>query len=793
LEMIVAILGVLKAGGAYVPLDAAYPRERLAFILEDTQSPVLLTQSQLLRNLPEPIARVVCLDTDGEAIARESAENPSSAVAAGNLAYVIYTSGSTGKPKGVLISHYNVVRLFEATYPWFHFDEKDVWTLFHSYAFDFSVWEIWGALLYGGRLVVVPYWVSRSPGVFYTLLRTEQVTVLNQTPSAFRQLIVAEEALGTAKDLTLRLVIFGGEALELNSLKPWFDRHGDRSPQLVNMYGITETTVHVTYRPLTIADLDKAPGSVIGGPIPDLQVYVLDQHLQPVPIGVPGELYVGGAGLARGYLNRPELTAEQFIPNPFGDKSGARLYKSGDLARYLPNGDIEYLGRIDHQVKLRGFRIELGEIETALSQHPAVRETVVLAREDISDEKRLVAYIIPDQKQAPRISELRSFLNKKLPDYMVPSAFVTLDALPLTPNGKVDRRMLPVPEMVRPDLEKAFVAPRDMLELQLTTIWEQVLGLQSVGVRDNFFELGGHSLLVVRLFAQIERVFGKNLPLATLFQAPTVEQLANILRREEGAASWPSLVAIQSGGSNRPFFCIPGNLGNVFVDLGDLVRHLGPDQPVYGLQDGIQNPSQIEALAAHYVDEIRSVQPEGPYLLGGVCSGGVVAFEMARQLQAEGQKVALLALIEPPPPSVPGLQAYFDLMLPALRLALPRFSHHSRVLLQHSSAERGTYLRLKAKLVANIWAVARYIPQTYAGQVTLFLSNKSAAGSLKDHRLDWQELAAGGLEVHVVPGSHDAITRTHDAILEESQVQVLAGQLRTCIDSVLADECGSKA
>jgi thioesterase domain-containing protein/acyl carrier protein len=562
-----------------------------------------------------------------------------------------------------------------------------------------------------------------------------------------------------------------------------------RGASLWNMYGPTETTIWST-----VYEVRAGNGPIpIGRPIANTQIYVLDRHLQPVPVGVPGELYIGGDGLARGYLNRPELTAERFIPNPFGDKPDARLYKSGDLARYLPNGDIEYLGRIDHQVKLRGFRIELGEIETALGQHPAVREAVVLAREDIADEKRLVAYIIPDQKQAPSISELRSFLNRKLPDYMIPSSFVTLDALPLTPNGKVDRRTLPAPDMLRPDLEKAFVAPRDRLELQLTKIWEQVLGLQSIGVRDNFFELGGNSLLVVRLFAQIEGVLGKNLPLATLFQAPTVEQLANILRREGGSASWASLVAIQSGGSDRPFFCIPGNLGNVFVDLGDLVRHLGPDQPVYGLQDGIHNPSQIEALAAHYVDDIRSVQPEGPYLLGGVCSGGVIAFEMARQLQAKGQRIALLALIEPPPPLVPGLRAYFDLMVSALRLALPRFSHHSRALLQHSPAERGTYLRLKAKLVANMWAIARYIPQTYPGRVTLFLSNKSATGSLKHSRLDWQELAAGGLEVHVVPGSHDAITRTHDAILEESQVQILAGQLRTCIDSVLADECGSKA
>jgi amino acid adenylation domain-containing protein len=788
LEMVVGLLGILKAGGAYVPLDPTYPKERLAFMLEDAQAPVLLTQQRLMAELPKHRAEVVCLDTDWEAIARESEENPVSGAMADNLAYVIYTSGSTGKPKGVLVSHHNVVRLFEATQPWFHFDDSDVWTLFHSYAFDFSVWEFWGALFYGGRLVVVPYWVSRSPEAFYDLLCTEGVTVLNQTPSAFRQLIRAEESSGSAKDLPLRLVIFGGEALELQSLKPWFDRHGDQCPQLVNMYGITETTVHVTYRPLTVKDLNKAQGSVIGGPIPDLQVYILDQQLQPVPIGVPGEMYIGGAGLSRGYLNRSELNAERFTPNPFSDKLGARLYKSGDLARYLPNGDIEYLGRMDHQVKIRGFRIELGEIETVLGQHPTVRETVVMARKDILGDNRLVAYVVPNQKPAPTTNELRSFLKRKLPEYMVPSTFMFLDALPLTPNGKVDRRALPAPDRVRPELERAFVAPRTPIEEMLAGIWAEVLGLEKVGIHDNFFELGGHSLLTVRLFTQIEKTFGKKFPLATLFQAPTIEQLASVLRQKGWSTPWSSLVAIQPSGSKPPFFCVPGILGNVFVDLGDLVRHLGPDQPFYGLQDGIQNPSQIKASAAHYVDEIRTVQLEGPYLLGGVCSGGVVAFEMAQQLQAQGQKVALLALVEPSPLSVPGLRTHLDLLVSILRRLAQRSGHHSRNLLQRNSAERGAYIRLRAKLVANSWALRRYAPRPYPGQIHLFLTSESLEKSSRNSRLGWRELATSGAEVHVIPGTHDAITRTHNAIPEESHLQVLAEQLRACIDGALTDD-----
>ncbi len=352
-ELVVGILGILKAGGAYVPLDVAYPRERMAFMLSDAQVTLILTQSHLATQLGDHHAETVCLDKDWPQIALHPRSRPESALTPQNLAYVIYTSGSTGQPKGVLITHDNVVRLLTATEAWFHFDPNDVWTLFHSCAFDFSVWELWGTLCYGGRLVVVPFGVSRSPETFYRLLCETGVTVLNQTPSAFRQLIRAEESLGQSPALALRYVIFGGEALDLKTLKPWFDRHGDERPQLVNMYGITETTVHVTYRPLRATDVAKS--SVIGVPIPDLQVYLLDEHQQPVAAGQPGEICVGGAGLSRGYLNRPELTAQKFVPNPFSQQPDARLYRSGDSGRYLPDGDLEYLGRIDQQSK-SGFR-----------------------------------------------------------------------------------------------------------------------------------------------------------------------------------------------------------------------------------------------------------------------------------------------------------------------------------------------------------------------------------------------------------------------------------------------------
>jgi amino acid adenylation domain-containing protein len=506
--------------------------------LQDSQVRVMLTQSKLLSQLPKmtgderpttddnapsslPGCSVVCLDTDWELAARESEGNLFGKAIADNLAYVIYTSGSTGKPKGVLINHCNVTRLLQATHSWFHFDQHDVWTLFHSYAFDFSVWEMWGALLYGGRLVVVPYWVSRSPEMFHKLLSEKNVTVLNQTPSAFRQLIQAEESSIEPGELALRLVIFGGEALEFGTLKPWLDRYGDQRPRLVNMYGITETTVHVTYRPITAADLSGRRDSLIGVQLPDLEIYLLDQNRNPVPIGVPGELYVGGAGVGRGYLNRPDLTADRFIPSPFSARAGERLYRSGDLVRYLPNRDLEYRGRIDGQVKVRGFRIELGEIEATLSQHAALRDVVVVSRKDEPNEQHLVAYMVSTE-QAPTVSELNSFLRERLPEYMVPASFVFLDALPLTPNGKVDRRNLPAPDQCRPEQESSFVAPRSPVEELLAKIWAELLKVERVGIHDNFFELGGHSLLITQVASRIQQAFQIHLPLRTLFEAPTI-------------------------------------------------------------------------------------------------------------------------------------------------------------------------------------------------------------------------------------------------------------------------------
>ncbi|MFA6231852.1 MAG: amino acid adenylation domain-containing protein [Rhodanobacter sp.] len=516
-QMVVALLAVLKSGAVYLPLDPTHPAERLAYQLHDAQVRVLVTDGTLLEGMPKGLVPV-CLDQQAEAIARYPASAPDVTVDPQNLAYIIYTSGSTGQPKGALITHACVMRLFAATEAQYGFSAKDVWTLFHAYTFDFSVWELWGALLYGGRLVVVPYGVSRTPRQFHQLLREEGVTVLNQTPSAFAQLMRTDE--DQARLSSLRLVIFGGEALNVSELKPWLKRYGDQRPQLINMYGITETTVHVTYKAVGHGDTQDS-ASLIGEPLADLQAYVLDDRLQLQPLSVAGELYIGGAGLARGYLHRAGLTAQRFIADPFG--SGERLYRTGDLARYRADGSLEYLGRADQQVKIRGYRIELGEIEAALLRQPGVKQAVVVAREDTPGEKRLVGYVTRNRQSSLSIGELREQLRQVLPSYMVPAAVMELEALPLTGNGKVDRKALPTPDLS--GQQKRYVAPRNAVEESLAAAWKAVLKLEQVGVEDNFFDVGGDSILALRVQAEAQKR-GCAFSLADLFKAQQIDRLA---------------------------------------------------------------------------------------------------------------------------------------------------------------------------------------------------------------------------------------------------------------------------
>jgi amino acid adenylation domain-containing protein/non-ribosomal peptide synthase protein (TIGR01720 family) len=522
-DLIIAMLGVVKAGGTYVPVDPKYPQERIEFTVIDCEAELILTTTLLSSLLPKSVP-TVCLDTEDAPYLTES-DAPVSIdrLKPEDGAYIIYTSGSTGKPKGVLVTQNNVTRLFSSTKHWFEFNENDVWTFFHSFAFDFSVWEIWGALFFGGRLVIVPYVESRDPQKFLQLLQQQKVTILNQTPSAFTQLLALENTSNSQALTQLRFIIFGGEALNLQSLRPWFDRYGEKT-RLVNMYGITETTVHVTYRPISRQDLENASGSLIGEPIPDLQIYLLDPHGNLLPPGVTGEIYVGGAGVTRGYFNRPEINGQRFVPHPFSPSS-ARLYRSGDLARFLPNGDLEYLGRIDDQVKIRGFRIEIGEIEAVLSQVPEVRENIVVVHSGDDHEKQLIAYLVCNLGTQPSIETLRNHLQQSLPDYMVPSRFIYLDKFPLTPNGKIDRKALPKPEFSRENLAVSFVPPETEEEQILAKIWQQVLGVNRVGRLDNYFALGGDSIRSIRVCSLAEAA-GLKLKLEQVFSHPILSELA---------------------------------------------------------------------------------------------------------------------------------------------------------------------------------------------------------------------------------------------------------------------------
>jgi amino acid adenylation domain-containing protein len=537
LEMVVGVLGILKAGGAYVPLDPGYPQERLVFMLENANVPVLLTTETLVSRLPDYQAQVVYLDDDWQEISQESDRNPISKVTTQDLAYLIYTSGSTGKPKGVQILHSALVNFLSAMRLSPGLTQADTFLSVTPLSFDIAALELYLPLIVGARVVVVSREVAADGTRLLERLASSGATIMQATPATWRMLLAA----GWQGSESLK-ILCGAETLN----RELAIQLRERGTELWNLYGPTETTIWSTAYKVDSQKSDFRAGEVIsiGRPIANTQLYVLDQDQQPVPVGIIGELHIGGLGLARGYLNRPELTSETFISNPFNDVSTSRLYKTGDLVRYRPDGTLEYISRMDYQVKIRGFRIELGEIEALLNQHPGVRETVVLAQEKVQGDKRLIAYIVTDQKLAPSINDLRRFLKQKLPDYMVPSVFVPLEALPLTPNGKVDRNALPVPDYVCPDIDVAYVMPRNEVEQTIAKIWQDILGVKQVGIHDNFFELGGHSLLATQVISQMRKIFQVELPLRHLFEAPTVADQAFTIQQKQGDKDPQSLNAI---------------------------------------------------------------------------------------------------------------------------------------------------------------------------------------------------------------------------------------------------------
>jgi surfactin family lipopeptide synthetase A len=778
-EMVVGLLGILKAGSAYVPLDPAYPRDRIAFMLENAEVPILLTEAALAENLPSGAAKVVLIDSDWPEITKQSQESPALNLSPENRAYVIYTSGSTGKPKGVEIPHRAVVNFLTTMADRPGMTARDRLLAVTTLSFDIAGLEIYLPLTQGASLEILSREVASDGNQLLPKLKSSGATVMQATPATWRMLLEA----GWKGDPRLKILI-GGEAVSQKLASQLLERSGS----VWNVYGPTETTIWST-----TSKLEPGLTAVtIGRPIGNTEIFILDKQLQPVPVGVAGELHIGGDGLARGYLKRPELTAEKFIVHPLNPDPKARLYKTGDLVRYLPSGNIEFLGRIDHQVKIRGFRIELGEIEAVLRLHPGINEAVVVVREDVPGEKRVVAYFVAINGAAPTTAELRSFLKEKLPEYMLPSVFVALKRMPLTPNGKVDRRALPTPDQADFASKETFAAPKDVVESQLVQLWEAVLGVRPIGVRDNYFELGGHSLVAVRLMKRIEETFGRTLPIATLLQAPTIEQLATILRDKGSSPAWSCLVPIQTAGSKPPFFCIHGANGAV-VRFYDLARYLGADQPFYGLQaNGLEAGhlchARAEDMASHYIKEIRKVQQEGPYFLGGYSFGGAIAFEMAQQLAAQGQGDTLVVLFDtnfpsgghsaaPKAKSTSTSSAVLGLFRSP---ADERWNYLSRMVTAPFRAmERWTYVfRLPANVKrvrkACLQAERNYVPRAYPGRVILFRSSHVALGQVSDPRAGWSTYASG-LETYEIEGNHENV-------LLEPQVRFVAERLKTCLD-----------
>jgi amino acid adenylation domain-containing protein len=812
-DFIIALLAILKSGSAYLPMDRIDPKERIEFMVRDSEAPLLITEHRFVDELPSTAAKVIYLDVDSRKIAAEPNANLPSTITSENLAYVIYTSGSTGKPKGSCIPHRAVNRLVMNA-DFVQLGPSDVMAQVSNGSFDAATWEIWGALLNGAKLVIITRDMVLSPAEFCEQLRGERVTAMFLTTALFHQL--ASDVPGCFR--TLRHLLVGGAAVEPR----WVGEVLKNGPpqRLLNAYGPTETTTFATWHEVK-AVREGAMTVPIGRPVANTRLYVLDDHMQPVPVGARGELYIGGDGVGCGYLQRPELTGQNFVPDPFCSEAGARLYKTGDWVRYLPDGNVEFIGRIDLQVKIRGFRVEIEEVESVLGQHPGVRECAVTARADMPGEKRLVAYVVLDDQQPPKLSELRDFLGAKLPEYMVPSLFVPMEALPLMPNRKVNRAALPAPSATRPELTEKPVAPRDALELQLARIWESVLGVHPIGLQDKFFQLGGHSLLAVKLLAKIEKSFGRRLSLAALFQFQTIEQMASVLRKSLAPPPRSAVVEVQPEGSKPPIFFVHGVGGGMFWGYINLARHLGTDQPVYALRsrglDGQEEWGRIEEMATDYVRDVRAFQPRGPYYLGGYCFGGNVAYEMARQLHAQGEQVALLALINCAPPNstytrvkwtplycmrflgnlfwwiwnffhwpTNQRRGFFGWKMRVLKKGIHRLFHPSPAASNEVDVERVVNLSLYPEDQRGLWethvrALVNYHPKSYPGCVTLFRSRGHPLLCSFDARFGWGDLAQGGVDLRFVSGGHERI-------LEEPHVQIIARELKACLQQTHSRE-----
>ncbi|MFY9912426.1 MAG: amino acid adenylation domain-containing protein [Candidatus Sulfotelmatobacter sp.] len=778
-DFAVAILGVLKAAGVCVPLDPTYPGERLSFMLSDAAAPLLLTERGLLQAAVPQGTAVLYLSEERDMLAREPRGNVHVGSLPSDVAYIIYTSGSTGRPRGVLLTHAGLANYMVSAAEMFALRPGDRMLQFCSISFDAALEEIFSTWAAGATLVFRTEDLSLELSEFVDWAARQRITVMDLPTAYWHEWVYAMPGLSQKVPSALRLVIVGGEKSSVKAYSTWHKFVGNRV-RWVNTYGPAEASVVSTAYEPKLAAGDEPPALLpIGRPVANVRVYLLDPDLNLVPVGVPGELHIGGAGVARGYLNLPQLTEQKFIPDIFSDDPSARLYKTGDLARYLPSGDIEFLGRRDNQVKIRGFRIEPGEIESVLGKHPEVQEAAVVQREDETARKRLMTYVVRSRGKVTE-SELRRHVQERLPEYMVPSEFVFLEAMPLTPNGKIDRRALAALKS-ESRVEIALTsAAKNPVQAQLIGIWEQLLGRSPIGLGDNFFELGGDSLLAARLMHRVKQVFGKNLPLAVLLQAPTVEQLAAVLR-DGWSGEWSSLVAMQPEGSKPPFFMVHGVGGNV-LGFHSLARHMKPDHPFYGLQSrGLHGKhachTRIEEMAAHYLDEIRTIQPTGPYHLGGFSLGGLVAYEMARQLLMHGESVSLLVLFDTYATN-PKPVKLVDLLTQPSQLRLRKVPEELRRKVRRTMIAWRSPHHLKRVMHTNAQAAEQYCLQPYRGKALLLRAGDGWVVK-DDPYAKWRELA-DELETIEIGGAHMDILR-------EPQVGTLAECLKNCINNASAD------